>query len=61
MKIDGDYIAMGHYARKSKDNELLKGIDENKDQSYFLARIEKEALKKQYFQLESIKKMKLEK
>lgn len=37
MKIDGDYIAMGHYARKSKDNELLKGIDENKDQSYFLA------------------------
>lgn len=56
MKIDGDYIAMGHYARKSKDNELLKGIDENKDQSYFLARIEKEALKKAIFPVGEYKK-----
>ncbi len=39
-----DYFATGHYARvrkrsKGKDMELLRGKDEEKDQSYFLYRL----------------------
>ncbi len=39
LKSGGDTIATGHYARVVERNEhfyLLKGIDSNKDQSYFL-------------------------
>jgi len=39
-----DMIATGHYAR-IEDNKLLAGKDENKDQSYFLYRVTKDALK----------------
>ncbi|MDI1302981.1 MAG: tRNA 2-thiouridine(34) synthase MnmA [bacterium] len=37
--LGADFIATGHYVRKSGDPEcaqLLKGLDPNKDQSYFL-------------------------
>lgn len=41
LSLGADYIATGHYARitKTEDNRyhLLKGVDETKDQSYFLA------------------------
>lgn len=40
-----DLIATGHYAR-ARDGQLLKGVDENKDQSYFLYRITEDALRK---------------
>jgi tRNA-specific 2-thiouridylase len=40
-----DLIATGHYAR-IKDGRLLKGLDDNKDQSYFLYRITENALRK---------------
>jgi len=40
-----DMIATGHYAR-SKDGQLLTGIDNNKDQSYFLYRVTSDALSK---------------
>lgn len=40
-----EMIATGHYARV-KDGRLYKGIDENKDQSYFLYRVERSALEK---------------
>ena len=39
LKNGADYIATGHYARikKTKNGfQLLKGLDKNKDQSYFL-------------------------
>ncbi len=39
LKLGADYIATGHYARvKYQDGayQLLKGIDQGKDQSYFL-------------------------
>lgn len=43
-KADGaDMIATGHYARTS-DGQLLRAIDDNKDQTYFLYRISQEAL-----------------
>lgn len=40
-----DLIATGHYAR-IKDGQLLKGLDKNKDQSYFLYRVTEPALRR---------------
>ena len=37
-KLGADYIATGHYARL-KDGKLLRGIDQNKDQTYFLSQL----------------------
>lgn len=45
IKKGADFIATGHYAR-SKDGELHKGVDDNKDQSYFLYRVTENAMKK---------------
>lgn len=42
LKLDADYIAAGHYARvEERDGKfyLLRGVDNNKDQTYFLSRI----------------------
>lgn len=40
-----DMIATGHYARVN-DGRLLTGIDDNKDQSYFLYRVTQSALER---------------
>ncbi len=41
-KLGAEFIATGHYIRKSKDGKkLLRAKDESKDQSYFLYRINK--------------------
>lgn len=40
--LGADYIAMGHYARVIHEEDrhyLLRGIDRNKDQSYFLSQL----------------------
>jgi tRNA-specific 2-thiouridylase len=50
--LNADYIATGHYARVSeKDGEyfLLKGLDPNKEQSYFLYTLGQKALSKTLF------------
>ena len=39
MEQGADYIATGHYARTGEDDTLLRAIDENKDQTYFLYRM----------------------
>lgn len=46
MRQGADYIATGHYARVGESNlsALLRAVDENKDQTYFLYRISNEAL-----------------
>ena len=53
--MDADLIATGHYARtrlkKDGKNELLKGLDETKDQSYYLALLNQETLKRTIFPL----------
>lgn len=45
-----DMIATGHYAR-TKDGQLLRAKDDNKDQTYFLYRVTSEALAKTLFPL----------
>jgi tRNA-specific 2-thiouridylase len=43
-----EYVATGHYAQVQKNNneyKLLKGVDEQKDQSYFLYTLTQEKLK----------------
>jgi len=49
MERGADFIATGHYARTGSLSEvatpvLLRAVDENKDQTYFLYRISNEAL-----------------
>jgi len=41
--IDAKYIATGHYARMV-DGELHRGVDENKDQTYFMWGIDRSVL-----------------
>lgn len=45
LEDGADLIATGHYAR-IQDDRLFTGMDANKDQSYFLYRINERALKK---------------
>jgi len=42
-KLGADYIATGHYAR-IENGYLLRGVDDNKDQTYFLSQLTKEQL-----------------
>jgi len=41
--VDARWVATGHYARVA-DGELLRGVDENKDQTYFLWGIDRAVL-----------------
>ena len=47
-RLGADYIATGHYA-KMEDGKLKRAVDLNKDQTYFLADVKKEALKNVLF------------
>lgn len=52
MDLGGDFLATGHYCQSKFDGErfhLVRGADENKDQSYFLYAISQEALAKTIF------------
>lgn len=51
-ELGADLIATGHYARQRVDGQhtyLLKGLDPNKDQSYFLHAVSEEALRHTLF------------
>ncbi|MEX1995676.1 MAG: tRNA 2-thiouridine(34) synthase MnmA [Candidatus Saccharimonadales bacterium] len=50
-----DFVATGHYA-KTKNGRLLMANDGNKDQTYFLHRVTKEALRKTLFPLGDLTK-----
>jgi tRNA-uridine 2-sulfurtransferase len=45
LEEGADLIATGHYAR-TRDGQLLTGLDTNKDQTYFLYRVNEDALKR---------------
>lgn len=60
QELKADYIATGHYARIKKINKeyvLLKGIDINKDQSYFLYTLTPFKLKKILFPIGNLTKI----
>ena len=62
MKQKADYIATGHYVRKQKNNdswELLKGIDSNKDQSYFLYTLNQSQIANSLFPIGDYEKSKI--
>ncbi len=56
MRLGGERIATGHYARATLDGRLLKGADPNKDQSYFLHQVSREAFGKTLFPLGDLQK-----
>lgn len=55
LEDGADYIATGHYAR-TNNGVLYKGLDDNKDQSYFLYRVTSDSLQKTLFPLGEMKK-----
>ena len=59
-KLGADFIATGHYAR-IQNNELLRGIDDNKDQTYFLSQLTKEQLKNVIFPVGDLEKSEVRK
>jgi len=59
MMLGADYIATGHYTRRGESQgkgTLLKGLDNNKDQSYFLHAVGHAELEKTLFPVGEIEK-----
>lgn len=64
LKLGADYVATGHYCRKSETlnadgsttYHLLAGKDGNKDQSYFLCQLNQEQLSKAMFPIGELQK-----
>lgn len=50
-QFNPDYIAMGHYARvvHGEHPQMLRGVDSNKDQTYFLSQLTEKQLEKTLF------------
>lgn len=60
LEDGADLVATGHYAR-TKGGRLSMAADDNKDQTYFLYRISKEALNKTIFPLGNLTKTEVRK
>lgn len=63
MSLGADFVATGHYCRKGeievggeKMYQLLAGIDDNKDQSYFLCQLSQDQLSKALFPIGELTK-----
>ncbi|MBX2809774.1 MAG: tRNA 2-thiouridine(34) synthase MnmA [Cellvibrionaceae bacterium] len=58
--LGADFIATGHYARRrlleNKHCQLLKGVDHNKDQSYFLHAVGEQAFARTLFPVGELEK-----
>ena len=59
-KLGADYIATGHYARLV-DGKLLRAVDDNKDQTYFLSQLSNDQLKNVLFPIGDIVKSEVRK
>ncbi|AGK55033.1 tRNA 2-thiouridine(34) synthase MnmA [Bacillus sp. 1NLA3E] len=62
IKLGADYLATGHYARvEYRDGayKMLRGIDENKDQTYFLNQLSQTQLEKVMFPIGNLEKSKV--
>lgn len=65
LELGADYVATGHYCRRI-DNEdgtasLYAGIDNNKDQSYFLCQINQDQLQRSLFPIGHLDKSEVRK
>lgn len=59
LEYNVDLVATGHYCQKDTlgdEYQLLKGIDDNKDQSYFLCQLDQEMLQYAHFPIGGIAK-----
>lgn len=60
MSLGADYIATGHYARIKREEDgsvtMLRGVDENKDQTYFLSQLSQEQIKDVLFPIGELNK-----
>lgn len=64
QELGADYIATGHYARhrtQHNENFLLKGLDANKDQSYFLYALNQQQLNNVLFPIGELEKTEVRK
>lgn len=59
-RLGADYIATGHYAR-IENGYLLRGVDANKDQTYFLSQLTKEQLNNVLFPIGHLNKSEVRK
>lgn len=59
-KLGADYIATGHYVRMI-NGELYRGVDNNKDQTYFLSQLSKEQLQDVLFPVGELNKAEVRK
>ncbi|MCT2537655.1 tRNA 2-thiouridine(34) synthase MnmA [Aquibacillus koreensis] len=54
LSLGADYLATGHYAQVREVNgtyEMIRGVDDNKDQTYFLNQLSQDVLAKVMFPL----------
>lgn len=63
LQLGADFVATGHYVRKTSKEingetiySLLSGVDNNKDQSYFLCQLSQEQLAKSLFPIGELQK-----
>ena len=60
LTLGADYVATGHYAQVKRDQDglvhMLRGKDNNKDQTYFLSQLSQEQLQKTMFPLGHLEK-----
>jgi tRNA-uridine 2-sulfurtransferase len=59
LNLGADYLATGHYARvEDRDGErkMLRGLDENKDQTYFLNQLDQSQLERVLFPIGNLEK-----
>jgi tRNA-specific 2-thiouridylase len=62
LELGADYLATGHYARvveRDGEFQLLRGVDNNKDQTYFLNTLGQEPLSKAMFPIGHLPKAKV--
>ncbi len=64
QKFDADYIAMGHYAQvdlSGSHPKLIRALDQNKDQTYFLSQLREDQLKNVIFPIGHLDKSEVRK
>lgn len=69
LKLGADFVGTGHYVRKgvvfgesgSEEYQLLRGLDPNKDQSYFLCQLNQFQLSKALFPIGELQKSEVRK